>query len=269
MQSNYSCFFWFSLITVNLFLLLVFSLGVIYYALSGSVWLKGFLKSSLYTSMTGSCGSPQKDDEKNEKRKRILKYCFIGVGLVLLACGLYYYREPIYDFLTREGSLEKLKRLEDSASLKVKAELKHKGYIEEDKKRLLEALAGIPQSRPQVLKASWFIDGYNYDFSTLLSKIKRIIDPYELKQLDKAITTQVNALSSKQAFNDRLLYLLQNHGYQTINFCLSLVDSYKKSNHSEVAAENFPFILNLLSTNKNSGFSFTGAPDNTNWGNKW
>jgi hypothetical protein len=261
-----------SLILTNVLLLVSFSLGVVYYVLSGSAWLKGFFKSSLGTSSMGSQESPEKDnkkdDEKTEKRKRIIKYCLIAVGIVLLVYGFYYYREPIYDFLTREGSLEKLKRLEEQASLKIKAELKHKGYIEEDKRRLLEALVGIPQSRPQVLKASWFIDGYSYDFSQLLSKVRSIVDPYELKQLDKAITTQVSVLNSKQAFNDRLLYLLQNHGYQTINFCLSLVDSYKKSNHPEVAFENFPFILNLLSTSKNSGFSFEGAPDNTNWGNK-
>jgi hypothetical protein len=268
MQHDYSFYFLFSLILANVFLFVCFSFGAIYYMFSGSAWLKGFFKSSLNTSVTGSCPSPQKDDEKKEKRKRILKYCLIGVGVFLLVCGLYYYREPIYDFLTREGSLEKIKRLESEASLKIKAELKHKGYVEEDKRRLLEALIGIPQSRPQVLKASWFIEGYNYDFSQLLGKIRRIVDPYELKQLDKAITTQVNVLNNKQAFNDRLLYLLQNHGYQTINFCLSLVDSYKKSNHPEVATENFPYILNLLSTSKNSGFSFEGAPDNTNWGNK-
>jgi hypothetical protein len=268
MLHNYSFYFLFSLVLANVFLLIGFSLGIVYYALSGSAWLNGFFKSSLGTSSTGSCAPSQNDDEKKERRKRIFKYCLIGVGVILLACGLYYYRESVYDFLTREGSLEKLKRLEEEASLKIKAELKHKGYIEEDKRRLLEALVGIPQSRPQVLKASWFIEGYNYDFSQLFSKIRRIVDPYELKQLDKAITTQVSVLNSKQMFNDRLLYLLQNHGYQTINFCLSLVDSYKKSNHPEVAAENFPFILNLLSTSKNSGFSFLGAPDNTNWGNK-
>jgi hypothetical protein len=268
MQYNYSFFFWFGLVSINVFLLIGFSLGVVFYALSGSMWLKGFFKSSLGAFTGNTPTQPQKDDEKKEKRKRIYKYCLVGLGIVLLVCGLYYYHEPIYDFLTREGSLEKLKRFEEEASLKVKNELKHKGYVEEDKRRLLEALVGIPQSRPQVLKASWFIDGYNYDFSQLLSKIKRIVDPYELKQLDKAITTQVSVLNSKQVFNDRLLYLLQNHGYQTINFCLSLVDSYKKSNHPEVAAENFPFILNLLSTSKNSGFSFNGAPDNTNWGNK-
>lgn len=268
MPYNYQFYFLFSLILVNVFLLIGFSLGVVYYALSGSAWLKGFFKSSLGTSAAGLCPPPQKDDEKKEKRKRIFKYCLIGVGVILLVCGLYYYRESIGDFLTREGSLEKIKRLESEASLKIKTELKHKGYVEEDKRRLLEAIIGIPQSRPQVLKASWFIEGYNYDFSQLLGKIRRIVDPYELKQLDKAITAQASALNSKQAFNERLLYLLQNHGYQTINFCLSLVDSYKKSNHPEVAAENFPYILNLLCTSKNSGFSFEGAPDNTNWGNK-
>src|SRR5580700_7669340 len=157
MQSNYSYFFWLSLIVVNGLLLLVFSLSTVYYALSGSAWLKSFFKPSSKLFVAGSGVPPKSDDEKKERRKRIFKYCLLGVGLVLLVCGLYYYREPIYDFLTRESSLEKFKRLEEGAGLKVKAELKHKGYIEEDKKRLLEALVGIPQSRPQVLKASWFI----------------------------------------------------------------------------------------------------------------